>query len=64
MYHYLASLGLILLALGGWTGVQQLARRFAERHPETGPYRQEGGGCGLGCHCGGGACPRNGENTR
>ncbi len=60
MYHYLLSVALILTALGGWIGVQQLARRFAERHPETGPYREEGTGCGLGCHCNGHTCRRNG----
>ncbi len=60
MYRYLAATGFILLALVGWTAVQRLARRFAERHPETGPYREEAGGCGLGCQCNGDACRRNG----
>ena len=60
MYHYLLAVTLILAALGGWILVQQLARRFAERHPEMGPCREEGTGCGLGCQCSGHACRRNG----
>lgn len=39
---------IIALALGGWLLVQAAARRFAARHPEFGPAREEGGGCG-GC---------------
>jgi Spy/CpxP family protein refolding chaperone len=37
---------IIALALGGWLLVQAAARRFAARHPEFGPAREEGGGCG------------------
>ncbi|MCB1800264.1 MAG: chemotaxis protein [Gammaproteobacteria bacterium] len=44
----------ILAILLGWIEVQQLARRFAERHPEFGPAREEGGGCGSNCSCSGG----------
>jgi len=40
---------IIALALGGWLLVQAAARRFAARHPEFGPAREDGaGGCG-GC---------------
>jgi hypothetical protein len=50
---YLLTMGIILLLLLGWTGVQQLARAFALRHPELGAYREENGGCGSGnCSCG------------
>ena len=55
MSDYLLATGLILLALLGWVGVQQLARNFAARHPEFGPAKEEGSGCG-GCACGAGAC--------
>ena len=33
--------------LAGWVAVQALARRYANRHPETGPYREAG--CSHGC---------------
>ena len=49
--------GLILLALLGWIAVQQAARHYAARHPEFGPAKEEGGGCGGGCSCSaGGQC--------
>ncbi len=54
---------LILLALLGWIRVQQAARSYAARHPEFGPAKEEGGGCGSSCSCsaacgsdGGGSC--------
>ena len=52
--------GLILLALMGWLGVQQAARNFAHRHPEFGPAKEEGGGCGSSCACSaGGSCKKS-----
>jgi hypothetical protein len=42
-----AVLALMLMLLL-WIGVQSLARRSATRHPECGPFREAGGGCG-GC---------------
>ena len=35
----------------GWLAIQQLARQFANRHPELGPAREEGQGCGSSCGC-------------
>ena len=43
----------LVALIGGWVAVQALARRFAARHPETGPFREAGGGCGG---CGGEPC--------
>jgi hypothetical protein len=43
----------ILLVLLTWVLVQHLARAFALRHPEFGPYREKGG-CGGNCSCSGG----------
>lgn len=51
---YLITVLVILGLMTGWLGVQQLARRFAARHPELGPAREEGGGC-MFCLC------KNGE---
>lgn len=43
-----ALMGMLLL----WASVQTLARRFAERNPHLGPFREEGAGCGSGnCSC-------------
>jgi hypothetical protein len=53
---YLLAMGVILLLLLGWITVQQLARLYARRHPEFGPAREEGGGCGSHCGCHGGEC--------
>jgi len=41
----------ILTLLLGWLAVQRLARLFAKRHPELGPAREEGQGCGSSCGC-------------
>ncbi|HHH38347.1 MAG TPA: chemotaxis protein [Sedimenticola sp.] len=59
MLEYLVASGLILALLSGWLLVQHLARDFSRRHPEFGPHREEGGGCGGNCACsGGGSCRR------
>ena len=42
----MTAVGIIALALGGWLLVQAAARRFAARHPEFGPLREDGAGCG------------------
>ena len=55
--------GLILLLLLGWIRVQQLARDYAARHPELGPAKEEGGGCGGGCSCSAGSCSTKKEIT-
>ena len=54
MLTYFLSVAIVLFMLLGWVAVQQVYRRFAENHPELGPYRDDrGGGCGS-CGCGGG----------
>jgi hypothetical protein len=41
------SAAAVLLALmAGWIQVQRAAQRVAEAHPEFGPFRIVGGGCG------------------
>jgi hypothetical protein len=59
--NYLIAVGAILCLLVGWIGVQQLTRWYSLRHPEFGPHREDGGGCGTGgcSHCkGGDVCSR------
>jgi len=50
---YIISVLIIFGVFVGWIGVQHLARRFAARHPEFGPAREEGGSCGISCGCAG-----------
>ncbi|MCW8825256.1 MAG: chemotaxis protein [Gammaproteobacteria bacterium] len=55
---FIAVAGILLLMMG-WLVVQQLARAFAKRHPELGPLREEGQGCGSSCGCQGkGSCKK------
>jgi hypothetical protein len=49
--NYLLAILLVLVFLIGWCTVQQLARFYAKQHPEFGPTREEGGGCGMSCGC-------------
>lgn len=57
MLEYLLAIGLIFIALVSWLKVQETARRFAAQHPEFGPAREEGGGCGgSSCSCSQGQC--------
>ena len=64
MTNYFIAMGGILLLLMGWVAVQRLARLFAARHPEFGPVREDGGGCGGNCLCGGRtSCTRTTEGA-
>ena len=45
------AITLIFSLLLGWLFVQSLARLYAKRHPELGPAREEGQGCGSICGC-------------
>jgi hypothetical protein len=46
LFATLAAMSLLLLLMAGWILVQRAARRVAEQHPECGPFRLVGGGCG------------------
>ena len=57
IYRYLLTIALIFIVLVTWVGVQRLYLAYRRRHPELGPYREEGG-CGAGCGtCGTASCP-------
>jgi hypothetical protein len=47
----ISTIVLLMALMVGWIEVQRAARRVAEQHPEAGPLRLIGGGCGG--HCGG-----------
>ena len=52
LLNYLIAMAALLGLLFLWASVQTLARRFAERNPHLGPFREEGAGCGSGsCSC-------------
>lgn len=60
LLKYVITVLIILGLMAGWHCVQHLSRKFAARHPELGPAREEGGGCsGLFCLCKDeGKCPK------
>jgi len=60
MRDYLIAMVLMPLLVFGWLLVQGVARRFARDHPEFGPSREDGAGCGKSCGCHGGGCKRSG----
>jgi hypothetical protein len=59
MLDFLIAPLLVFVILTGWIAVQHIARLFARRHPEFGPNREEGGGCGRGCSCSAGGNCKN-----
>jgi hypothetical protein len=62
--NYLTAVAAILVILVGWITVQQLARRFASRHPEWQESAVASGGCGGGCLCGSGGSAGKGACKR
>jgi hypothetical protein len=56
MVDFIIAVGLILLLLIGWIFIQQLSRHYAQQHPQFGPPREEGSGCGKSCLCSNGNC--------
>ena len=58
MGTYLVTIGLIFAIMAGAIFVQGLYRRFAQRYPELGPFREDKGcgSCSAGSGCGDSAC--------
>ena len=59
MVTYLVTIGLILAIMLIGIFVQRAYERFAHRHPELGPFREPGKGCGScsgGSGCSTGSC--------
>ena len=46
LIQVIAAMILLLALMLGWIQVQRMARQVAELHPEAGPLRLVGGGCG------------------
>ena len=56
MLNFIIAVLVIFGLLAGWIFVQQAARQFAARHPQFGPAKEEGLGCGKNCGCQAGRC--------
>ncbi len=50
---YLIAMTVVPLLLIMWLVVQRITKHFSMTHPEFGPHREEGGGCGSSCSCSG-----------
>ncbi len=62
MWDYVIAMVLVPLLFFLWLIVQHAARLFAKAHPEFGPAKEEGAGCGKSCMCSsGGSCQRTTE---
>jgi hypothetical protein len=64
MLDYLIAMGMVPILLLGWLVVQSITRRYSNMHPEFGPHREEGSGCGKSCMCSGGSCQRHGDHSK
>jgi hypothetical protein len=51
MLEYLLAFTIILIVMLGWVLAKQIARRFAQRHPQFGALKEEGSGRCHGCLC-------------
>ena len=58
MISFLVAMTVIFILMLGWIWVQQLARSYAQKHPELGAAKEEGLGCGKSCGCKGGGCQK------
>ena len=47
MSTYLTVVALIFAVMLGGIAIDRLCGRFAPRHPQLGPFRKRGGGCGC-----------------
>ncbi len=56
MFNLLITIIIIFSLLITWILIQQAARKFAANHPELGPIKEEGLGCGKTCGCKIGRC--------
>lgn len=56
---YLQTVLVVLVLMIIFILARNSAKRYAERHPEFGPFHEEGKGCGCGNHtCGEAQCKR------
>ncbi|MCK5831681.1 MAG: hypothetical protein KAH20_15405 [Methylococcales bacterium] len=58
MLNLLITIVIIFTLLLAWVLIQQAARKYAANHPELGPVKEEGLGCGKTCGCKKGSCSK------
>ena len=63
MAEFFLTSAVIFVVMVAWLYVQDRYRQFAQRHPELGPYRNEGG-CDGSCSCQQGSCPAPGQGRQ
>ncbi len=63
MLNFIIAMLIIFVLMASWILIQQAARKYAARHPELGPAKEEGLGCGKKCGCGAGACEKTNESS-
>ncbi len=51
MINLIVTILIIFSVLIAWVLIQQVARKYAADHPEMGPVKEEGLGCGKTCGC-------------
>jgi hypothetical protein len=57
---YIQTVSFVFALMTVFILVRNAARRYAERHPEFGPLREEGEGCGCGNkRCGESQCKKS-----
>jgi hypothetical protein len=59
MLNLFITIIIIFSLLLAWIFVQQVARKYAANHPELGPVKEEGLGCGKTCGCKPGSCKQD-----
>jgi hypothetical protein len=64
LMNYIIAMTIIPLLLLGWLVIQSITRRFSKLHPDMGPHKEEGMGCGKSCQCSGNSCQRQGDHLR
>jgi hypothetical protein len=61
MFNLLITVSVIFSLLMAWVFIQQAARKYAADHPELGPAKEEGLGCGKTCGCKTGSCKQENQ---
>ncbi len=60
MINFFCAMTIIFVLMCAWIWAQQIAKNYADKHPELGTFKQEGLGCGKSCGCKLGGCDKIG----
>jgi hypothetical protein len=61
---YLAAIAVFFVMMATMIVVERIYRRFAANHPERGPYRKQGEGCGSCKSCDDPTCKSDSDRKR